>query len=39
MPTGVTFRDGSLYVIAINKLLRYGNAEVNLDKMPEPVVV
>ena len=39
MPTGVTFRDGSLYVIAINKLLRYDNAEANLDKMPDPVVV
>ena len=39
MPTGVAFRDGALYVIAINKLLRYDNAEANLDKMPEPVVV
>lgn len=39
MPTGVAFRDGALYVIAINKLLRYDNAEASLDKMPEPVVV
>jgi glucose/arabinose dehydrogenase len=39
MPTGVAFRDGSLYVIAINKLLRYDNAEANLDNLPEPVVV
>jgi glucose/arabinose dehydrogenase len=38
MPTGIAFRDGALYVIAINKLLRYDNAEANLDKMPEPVV-
>ncbi len=38
MPTGVAFRDGALYVIDINKLLRYDNAEANLDKMPEPVV-
>jgi glucose/arabinose dehydrogenase len=38
MPTGVAFRDGALYVIAINKLLRYDNAETSLDKMPEPVV-
>jgi len=39
MPTGVAFRDGALYVIDINKLLRYDNAEASLDKMPEPVVV
>ncbi len=38
MPTGVAFRDGALYVIDINKLLRYDNAEANLDKMPAPVV-
>ena len=34
MPTGVAFKDGSLYVVAINKLLRYDNAEANLDKLP-----
>jgi glucose/arabinose dehydrogenase len=39
MPTGIAFRDGALYVIAINKLLRYDNAEANLDHMPTPVVV
>jgi glucose/arabinose dehydrogenase len=39
MPTGIAFRDGSLYVIAINKLLRYDNVEANLDHMPTPVVV
>jgi glucose/arabinose dehydrogenase len=39
MPTGIAFRDGSLYVIAINKLLRYDNVEANLDHMPDPVVV
>ena len=39
MPTGVAFHDGALYVIDINKLLRYDNAESNLDKLPEPVVV
>jgi glucose/arabinose dehydrogenase len=38
MPTGVAFHDGALYVIDINKLLRYDNAEANLDKMPAPVV-
>lgn len=39
MPTGLAFRDGALYVIDINKLLRYDNAEASLDKMPEPVTV
>ena len=39
MPTGLAFRDGSLYVIAVDKLLKYENAEANLDKMPEGKVV
>ncbi len=38
MPTGIAFQDGALYVIAIDKLLRYDNAETNLDHMPAPVV-
>ncbi len=39
MPTGIAFKNGALYVIAINKLMRYDNAEANLDHMPAPVVV
>jgi len=39
MPTGVAFRDGALYVVAIDKLLRYDGAEGKLDGMPAPVVV
>jgi glucose/arabinose dehydrogenase len=39
MATGVAFRDGALYVIDIDKLLKYDNAEANLDKMPAPQVV
>lgn len=39
MPTGVAFRDGALYVVAQNKLLRYDDAESHLDKMPAPTVV
>lgn len=39
MPTGVAFRDGALYVVAIDKIFRYDNAEANLDKMPEGKVV
>jgi len=38
MPTGVAFENGTLYVIAIDKLLRYDNAEANLDHMPKPAV-
>jgi glucose/arabinose dehydrogenase len=39
MPTGVAFRDGALYVVAINKILRYDNIEANLDHIPEAQVV
>ena len=39
MPTGVAFRDGALYVVAIDKLLRYDGAESKLGAMPEPTVV
>ncbi len=39
MPTGVAFRDGALYVVDIDKILKYENAEANLAKMPEPKVV
>jgi len=38
MPTGLAVQDGALYVIAIDKLLRYDNVEANLDHMPAPVV-
>ena len=33
MPTGLAFRDGALYVIAVDKLIKYDNAEANLDKL------
>lgn len=39
MPKGVAFRDGSLYVAAINRILRFDNIETRLDNPPEPVVV
>ncbi len=39
MPTGVAFRDGALYVVDIDKILKYDNAEASLGKMPEPKVV
>src|SRR5258708_33430103 len=33
MPTGLAFKDGALYVIALDKLIKYDNAEANLDKL------
>lgn len=39
LPSGVEFRDGALYVGAVDKILRYDNIEANLDQPPEPVVV
>lgn len=39
MPSGVEFRDGALYVGAVDRILRYDNIEASLDQPPEPVVV
>lgn len=39
MPSGIAFRDGSLYVAAVSKILRYDNIEAHLEKPPKPVVV
>jgi glucose/arabinose dehydrogenase len=39
VPTGIAFRDGALYVADINKIMKYENAEANLDHMPAPKVV
>ena len=39
MPTGLAFRDGALYVINVDKLIKYENAEANLDKLGEGKVV
>jgi len=39
MPVGVDFRDGALYVSAVNRILRYDNIEARLDNPPPPVVV
>ncbi len=36
-PNGLAFKDGSLYVFAINKVLRYDNIESNLDNPGTPV--
>ncbi|MCB0643941.1 MAG: sorbosone dehydrogenase family protein [Phaeodactylibacter sp.] len=39
MPNGVAFRNGSLYVAEVNRILRYDDIEANLAAPPEPVVV
>ena len=39
MPSGLEFLDGSLYVGAVEKVLRYDQIELHLDQPPEPVVV
>ena len=38
-PSGVAFRDGSLYVAEISRITRYDDIEAKLDKPPAPVVV
>ena len=39
MPSGLAFRDGALYVAAVNRILRYDDIENHLADPPEPVVV
>src|SRR4029453_13195839 len=36
---GLAFRDGSLYVAAVNRILRFRDAAQNLEKPPKPEVV
>ena len=38
-PNGVAFRNGSLYVAEISRILRFDDIEENLDNPPKPVVV
>ena len=39
MPAGVAYKDGSLYVSAVSRILRFDDIEQRLDKPPAPVVV
>jgi glucose/arabinose dehydrogenase len=39
MPNGVAFRNGSLYVAEVSRILRYDNIERNLHNLPKPVVI
>ena len=39
MPVGVAFRDGALYVSAVDRILRFDDIEAQLEHPPQPVVV
>ncbi|HEX8961633.1 MAG TPA: sorbosone dehydrogenase family protein [Rhodocyclaceae bacterium] len=39
MPVGVAYRDGSLYVSAVSRILRFDRIVERLDDPPQPVVV
>jgi glucose/arabinose dehydrogenase len=39
LPAGVAYRDGSLYVSAVNRILRYDDIEQRLANPPAPVLV
>ncbi|GAB4498161.1 MAG: sorbosone dehydrogenase family protein [Saprospiraceae bacterium] len=39
MPNGVAFKNGSLYVAEVNRILRFDNIENQLAKPPKPAVV
>jgi len=39
MPNGVAWRDGSLYVAEVSRILRYDGIDERLDDPPRPVVV
>lgn len=39
VPNGIAFKDGSLYVAEVGRLLRYDNIESELDSISEPKVV
>jgi len=39
LPNGVAFREGSLYVAEVSRILRFDDIEAKLDSPPRPVVV
>jgi len=39
MPSGLEFRNGALYVAALDRILRYDDIESRLEQPPQPVVV
>lgn len=39
LPNGVAYKDGSLYVAEINRILRFDNIDQQLQKPPKPTVI
>lgn len=39
MPNGVAFRDGSLYVAEVSRVLKYDGIESRLKNLPSPVII
>ena len=39
MPSGLAFRDGALYVAAVNRILKFPDVARDLDKPPKPEVI
>jgi glucose/arabinose dehydrogenase len=39
MPSGIAFRDGTLYVAAVSRVLRFDDIESQLANPPEPIVI
>src|SRR5438128_5433562 len=39
MPSGIAFRDGSLYVAEVSRVTRYDNIESQLKNPPKPIIV
>ena len=39
LPVGVAYKDGALYVSAVNRILKFNNILKNLDNPPEPVAI
>lgn len=39
LPSGVAYRNGALYVGAVNRILRYDNIDNHLDDPPQPSIV
>lgn len=39
LPSGIAYRDGSLFVAAVSTIYRYDNIDENLANPPEPVIV
>lgn len=39
LPNGVAYKDGSLYVAEINRIIRFDNIDQQLQNPPEPIIV